>query len=217
MLEGEKYVKSGEWHVGWYQVRRGCCRADAPQWRRGYPEREDTARKIPWMAYARQRNPLYGKLVQSNILCNKKKKITLWWAYCIIFTFYKDALKDFFASCKHGAIRNEHPFSDTVQAHAEKWPVVNWHWQDAITAYRQRPRCDALWPRKNGKPHGGLRLLGLGRACASGKENQGRTMRGIAYAAHAYTHHYEQNILRSVDSFIIPVRDRNGKWEQKIG
>ena len=57
---------------------------------------------------------------------------------------YKDALKDFFASCKHGAIRNEHPFSDTVQAHAEKWPVVNWHWQDAITAYRQRPRCDAL-------------------------------------------------------------------------
>ena len=35
------------------------------------------------------------------------------------FTFYKDALKDFFASCKHGAVRNEHPFSDTVQAHAE--------------------------------------------------------------------------------------------------
>ena len=24
-------------------------------------------------------------------------------------------------------------------------------------------------------------------------------MRGIAYAAHVYTHHYEQNILRSVD------------------
>lgn len=36
-------------------------------------------------------------------------------------------------------------------------------------------------------------------------------MRGIAYAAHAYTHHYEQNILRSVDSFIISVRGRNGK------
>lgn len=36
-------------------------------------------------------------------------------------------------------------------------------------------------------------------------------MLGIAYAAHVYTHHYEQNILRSVDNFIILVRDRNGE------
>ena len=39
----------------------------------GYPK-EETGRKIPWIAYSRQRNPLYGNLVQSNILCNKKKK-----------------------------------------------------------------------------------------------------------------------------------------------
>lgn len=58
--------------------------------------------------------------------------------------FYKDALKDFFAFCKHGAIRNEHLFSDTAQAHAEKWPVVNCLWQNVITAYRQRPGYDVL-------------------------------------------------------------------------
>lgn len=162
MLEGEKYVKSGEWYVGWYQVRRGCCRADAPQWRRGYPEREETGRKIPWIAYSRQRNPLYGNLVQSNILCNKKKKITLWWAYCITFTFYKDALKDFFAFCKHGAIRNEHLFSDTAQAHAEKWPVVNCHWQNVINRAQAETRVGCPLTKRKRRASRWAKAFGLG-------------------------------------------------------
>lgn len=42
-------------------------------------------------------------------------------------------------------------------------------------------------------------------------------MRGIAYAAYAYTPHYEQNILRSVDEFIIPVRVGTGNENKKLG
>lgn len=40
---------------------------------------------------------------------------------------------------------------------------------------------------------------------------------GQPYAAYAYTPHYEQNILRSVDEFIIPVRVGTGNENKKLG
>ena len=78
---------------------------------------------------------------------------------------------------------------------------------------RVQAETEVRWPltKKKRKTTRWAKAFGLGAGVCIRKIKPGENDAGIAYAAHAYTHHYEQNILRSVDSFIIPVRGRNGK------